>query len=1773
MSLVNRPALIRSAVFLACIAPAGAALASPPAVFDREPNDALEVAETFRDQARLIGALPEGDTDLYWWSVDDAESDRLWTLTLTGQTDGEVTAELVWPAETEPSASGVQTFGAEPAESAGEETVLYEMTISSRRSSATSPALIVPPGKHLIRITGDGGDGDYQLGLTESGPVRIRGTAGPDDAESLEIAPGSRAQAYQLNVDDHRFTLAPDAGDLLWRVSVASELGAELEAQLVDADDAPLGEPVRGTPLDQQWSRRELGPGAGLRLSRADGEPIGRVAVALEADGQRAETAGPGEGGSDEAIAASEEAAIWIEPGAPFELELQPGSPSWLAFEVDESTAEGSLDIDVTGDGQAAVETCLSRRDNDTAVCREGSPSGPFQGLQLDPGSYRLALRLDRGADPGPFVVALQPGPTPSSARAVEPNDEPDWAAPLRSDEAVAGHLESKRSAWFDWEVSGAPQLWRIEAGGEAIGRLWLYRVGTRGAIVDQSRARGSDGSEPLRLDGQWLLPGHYRVRVRGDAGDYTLSTTGLGPPDPGFELEPNDDADSANAIAVGEPVRGLLHTPGDEDHFFFHSPGRNRLVFELTPPAGGRAQLEVEWQGVRVLRTPEVEQRTRFSSVLPSGDFRAVVSGAGDEAADYALRVDLASPWSGEDTHRFMPMTWLAEPFPADGRYVRPGGDLGVRHEYLALPVAESERDVVVEPPGRHADIVDADGNELELRRVEQSDAWEATLAGGIQWYLKISRHRSEQVYRLDDPALSSPATPGVTATLELAAGPVAAFAAPVQRIPARLTLTSAADAPVALDVRAHVSQHGARIDGLDAKLELAAGASRIIEFDVVAPADLGDDAPLAVFVDAGGVLASDRVDVAFGAEPTGPESPLQEAERHYGLVDLAWSGLGGGFVDPESGEPIGDRYKGTRLFSQFLNDGMAAGGSSIAWRETLGDPLPPLKLAGDGGELHAVVFNQRSNHPAAQRWREVEIRWGDARDDLPHAMTVSLDAGDGEQIFALDSPSAARFVQLRPLSTRGSSSTTGTGLFRALGKPAAPLAETSLDLLDNDLGGHWIYSRPADSTEVDFPWGSVPSRGQRSGKRESDVVFGFLQQRIARLGRLVWEEDAERDGEPIERVHVYTSTESPLGPWDDHGEWSLARGDDLRAHFEFPQPVQARYLRLVIEEPEGDGAVYWRIPTDIGAFEADALGSGDSALAYWGMDDQHGPWEPEAEVLASVDDRESSPDAPWTLDAPVTAELASPGDVRSYRIRLAAPDNTLYFTLDENTTGRLRARLVDAAGDPVDVEFTSRDGRREAQLGDLAPGDYRLDVEMPPRSIVFLWDGSGSVASHQPAIFKALGRFADGLEPGREVANVMPLDGPLLVHGWAEYPAEITQTLAGYNGSPKSSNSEQALITASRALVRHDGERVIFLITDGQVVSRDLGVWDALETARPRIFTLEIAHGRRVEVAENRWYQNLMKSWANVAHGRYRYTVNRAELIRGFEAGMREVRQPTRFALAVSSDYREPPRPGTLEVDAGDQPVIGAGVVHLIFDASGSMLRRMDGGRRIDVARQTVLAILDEHIPATVPIGLRAYGHTEPHSCDTQLLVAPTDASHGAVIDAVERLQAVNLARTPLAASLEAVPGDLADHGDGRRLVVMLTDGEETCDGDVAAAVEALVEQGLDVRLNIVGFQIDELDLHEEFKQLAALGGGAYFDSQDGAELAASLSGALAAPFRVVDAAGEAVARGRVGGEPVELAAGEYQLHVAAGDGDTELPVRIAPGQAAVIRLDESQ
>ena len=148
-------------------------------------------------------------------------------------------------------------------------------------------------------------------------------------------------------------------------------------------------------------------------------------------------------------------------------------------------------------------------------------------------------------------------------------------------------------------------------------------------------------------------------------------------------------------------------------------------------------------------------------------------------------------------------------------------------------------------------------------------------------------------------------------------------------------------------------------------------------------------------------------------------------------------------------------------------------------------------------------------------------------------------------------------------------------------------------------------------------------------------------------------------------------------------------------------------------------------------------------------------------------------------------------------------------------------------------------------------------------------------------------------------------------------------------------------------------------------------------------------------------------------------------------------------------------------------------------------------------------------------------------------------------AAAQVIQSVEAKNLAKTPIADSLAQVESDLKG-AKGRKMIVLVTDGEETCDGDPEAVIQKLQDKGFEISLNIVGFAIDDAQLEAQFEGWAELGGGRYFSAKSQEGLSESLEEALQVPFSVYDAAGTIVGQGVVSGEPLELEQGFYRVVV---------------------------
>lgn len=172
-------------------------------------------------------------------------------------------------------------------------------------------------------------------------------------------------------------------------------------------------------------------------------------------------------------------------------------------------------------------------------------------------------------------------------------------------------------------------------------------------------------------------------------------------------------------------------------------------------------------------------------------------------------------------------------------------------------------------------------------------------------------------------------------------------------------------------------------------------------------------------------------------------------------------------------------------------------------------------------------------------------------------------------------------------------------------------------------------------------------------------------------------------------------------------------------------------------------------------------------------------------------------------------------------------------------------------------------------------------------------------------------------------------------------------------------------------------------------------------------------------------------------------------------------------------------------------------------IFDASGSMNAALDGSTRLAVAKDAVAQLVTE--TATFNTSLWAYGHrlpdSDPETCrDIENLVAFALDNSNAIVSAVAGLEAQG--DTPITDAVRTVADSFTAPETGRRSIVLISDGEETCGGDPCALGAELGAAQVDLRIHAIGFSVDDA-ARNQLSCLAEATGGTYADAGDGAAL----------------------------------------------------------------------
>ncbi|HVW04337.1 MAG TPA: VWA domain-containing protein, partial [Vicinamibacterales bacterium] len=1032
----------------------------------------------------------------------------------------------------------------------------------------------------------------------------------------------------------------------------------------------------------------------------------------------------------------------------------------------------------------------------------------------------------------------------------------------------------------------------------------------------------------------------------------------------------------------------------------------------------------------------------------------------------------------------------------------------------------------------------------------------WDGTLAAGDYYVTIWTGVPTSTPYRVrlrtGDPFASGDAAHALaaTATLQLDTLRVAAAAHDAQTIAGHLDLASKNEA-LDLTLTTFTADERWTMTTGRSTVHLDPGGRVSVPVTVRVAPDAWDNHPVHVAIGARNASGAHVTATAIvvpdstvaAVNPTA--APALPAALAGGL-NVAWSALGGESLD---NHPL-------------LIDGLSNDGGTQ--RMNLADAKNgvAIRLAGQSVRLAGFVLVPAASAAIGDRLHAFQVLGSTDGSTFAPLLSGTLASREEPQAFVLPAPADVRVVKLVPIDAQDHNATScALAEFEAIADPASsPLGSTGLDISPILRGGHVVTMDPYVNTQAMFDDASqfsLTASWPGSRKEPLSWVVAFFDDRAARIDRLDWRYRPGQDASSaVPSVDVFGSIVSPNGPWTKLGTWTIAPHGDSAPFRPAGQPL-ARYLRFVAAPAKSGYNA--DLPLRLSVHEPAAGAAYHSVLAL--------PDEPAPSAATSAPPRRSDAPAPLTFDTPVQGAVraGTTGDHWMLTVPAGARGVTLTLANAPSVSASLTVKNAGGTAVPLKEDSTAPDVHR--YTGVLPAGQYDVTVVEPPHSIAVVWDTSASVGGWLPAIVAAVRSFTRNAVPGRDEMALLPLRDPVakpLASTYSGDPAALFASIQSYDWKDSSSAAEGGLVGAMQTLQDRPGRHAIVLLTDAETSSLDLTpqVWSLMARTTPQIFTLSVLTN---STGPGAWRsRTLMADWAASTGGFNASVGDASETEAAFARVASALRSWAPYTLTASA-ATAPPAPGLLTVTravkAAAPPARPS--VALLLDASGSMLQAIKGRRKIDIARAELDHLVRAVIADATPVTLRVYGQGGPGSCSSDLLMplAPLDRAKAEAVVATAR--STNGAKTATAASLHATAADLAG-AQGAKRVILITDGEENCGGDVEAEIAALRKSGIDVELDVVGFAIDSAASGKTFEKWAGLGGGRYYEAKDAATLDTAMRAAVTEHFDVVDAAGAVIASGDVGGKAVSVAAGHYSVKLH-GDPAVSVDVDVPPAGSA--------
>ncbi|MFK8010396.1 MAG: VWA domain-containing protein [Marinicellaceae bacterium] len=1771
-------------------------------LFDIEPNNKPENAQEFKGEFQVEGTLEQGDQDLFLWNLSDAATDYFWDIELTG-VPGRLT-----------QIDFMQLDFTQDGTSVTKVNKTLTLKHNDGLDTVSKKEMVFSPGQYYIGVS-YAKDTSYKPGQNSMGsPFSAFGSVTSEEQELINVETEISEQnnykilfkkkrkikiyelkkaekpvfvnkgnplGFLVNEKDNwlKFNLSEDEANFTWKISGRASIGNHVKLILFDSNKKQIATTESNSEGFYSFDGLKLPAGESF-IEFSSKTPNNLASLVFSKIGVYVE-------GSE--IEPNNNLNIanklnWDEPIKAMKNNSK--DKDYFTFEIKEEQSGNAIGINLINPTKQSIELCLVNSYNKNLKCIKKSEDINFQNIALATGTYYLYLY--RTKIETPYEILVSDKGKPKSGVEAEPNDKFLDAAKMSNKRMIKGTFDGNEFDFFKFQVTGKPQLWTIQAIGSNITGIKLYNGG-KSAVQSMSYNKGN---KRAKLTNLYLMPGTHVVSLRGTNGKYLLRAFPTGEPDLNFEMEPNDDKSRSIHLKFGDKKKGILSEAKDVDMYRFNLENDEYVQLKFKAPVGGSIRYILNWFGNKVAdKSSQKGASMLFEGLLRAGDYYLTLMPTTSERSDdlYSVEMNRLPLYSCRQDCEPNDFFGSAHIIPLSS-YIRGRNKTHGDEDWYQLPIFEEETALTFKnnlaQNNHYLRLYNkANNKSVDIKGVYEKEKLQTTfvIPAGVAPHIRLYGGENDYDYSLwiDQNQLSKEVNQleGIEIELKNLEKSIAAYHDYAQKLKATVIIENKSNQSKSLKILSSISDFTWKVLNLPENIKLSANQKIELPFDVwVAKDTVGmRTVRLSLAVkDANHSIKETWHDMEVSGQINAINSQVDMSipQELLGGINVAANYFGSKVPDEDI-----NRFKGKGRGVLSLFNGYGMKGYGMVFRESFskGNNFITVQLAGENPiNVAGIVLNPTSDSNPKNYLKDFKFQLSDDGVNFETVLIDKIKAVDAEQSFVLPEQKAARFGRLYFLSnTYDLTQSVGLGEWKVITGPGQNILKVpdhGFNIADPKLGGYVPWAIPSfmANWNIDLLKPSKKAKRVRSSSDDDwQWVIGFHNQRAALINRIEWQKpELKPKQQTFDKVTLYVSMQSPSGPWEKIGSYEL---NDFYSKIQLEKETWARYVKFSVGNvPKKE---YRYLPDQIKIYEKPISSDYLSILGEWGELSKHAIYErlnPPVKIAERDNENNHTKSTAKELKSgeqvygQVQLEYADKPDWFKFTVPSGA--NTLKINLTGNQGIRTELHLEDQNGEEVpSIKTVSQFDQIIYQITVDSGESYFIKMTEPPRSVIFSWDTSGSTSAYHGTIFEALSQFAEGVIPDRDTINFMPFGNSLLMDQWYGQPYLLKTVLNNYDRKDGSSAAEKTLTKATEELSKRQGSKSIVLITDALTGASDK-LWPQLNLVKPRIFSIGLINGSSNNTHDTQ--MDLMQSWSSVNNGEFDKITTNADLGIVFDKAASKLRQPAKYGLKVESEFVEAPGPGTLKII--EESEVSSTAVELILDASGSMLKRLNGKRRINIAKEVLVKAVTEIIPPKTPLALRVFGDKQANACRTDLAIKLSPLNPIIAKSKLENINAKNLAKTPIADSLAKVASDLKDHK-GKKVVILVTDGEETCDGNPEEVIQQLINDGIDIRLNIVGFAIDDEELKQQFNDWSVQGGGKYFDSNNSESLKESISNALKTPYSVFSQSGELMKEGVVNGESIELPSGFYTIKVYGGTVKTYKNYQIKGEQSQQINLTD--